>query len=97
MDRNHKFFITQEQLQAGLVELGVVYDLWPDIPKRFPKRLSYYSFLNYLIRKRVFDYKSVDSHLETAMERFQRRFLRQGDFENSFRRIAEHSTEVNYR
>lgn len=63
MDRNRKYYITQEQLQAGLVELGVTYDLWPDIPKRFSKRLSYYSFLSYLVKKRVLAYKSVDSHL----------------------------------
>ena len=67
MDRNHQFFITQEQLQIGLVEMGINYDMWPDIPKRYPKRLSYFSFLNYLVKKRVLSYKSVDSHLESAM------------------------------
>ena len=76
--------------------MGITYDLWPDIPKRFSKRLSYYSFINYLIKKRVLNYKSVDSHLESAMEKFQRRFLRSTDIEQSFGRIAGTSTEVDY-
>jgi hypothetical protein len=97
MDRNHKFFITQEQLQAGLVEVGISYDLWPDIPKKHPKRLSYYAFLHYLVKKRVLAYKSVDSHLENTMERFQRRMLRQSDLESAFRRLAGQSSELGFK
>ena len=72
--------------------MGIAYDIWPDIPKRFSKRLSYYSFLDYLVKKRVLNYKSVDSHLEAAMDRFQRRFIRSSDIEQSFGRIAGSST-----
>lgn len=79
MDRNKAFFLTQEQFEVGLVELGISYDLWPDIPKKHQKRLPYNSFIQYLVSKNLLKYKSADSQLDQAMERFLKRFLRNED------------------
>jgi hypothetical protein len=41
LDRCRKFYVTQEQLQAGMAELNIDYDLWMNISKKYSKRLYY--------------------------------------------------------
>lgn len=96
MDRNKQFFITKEQLEVGLVELGINYDLWGDIPKKNSKRLRYLPFILYLTSKRLVSYKSADSQLDVALDHFLKKFIRHEDLEIVFRRLAGTGSEVGF-
>lgn len=76
LDRCHKFYVTQEQLQSGMSEFNIDYDLWVNITRKHPKRLYYCELVQFLQDNRIINYKTVDSEVEVAMEKFTRRYLR---------------------
>jgi hypothetical protein len=43
--------------------MGVIYDFWADIPKKYRKILFYTEFLSFLVHCNALPYKAADSVL----------------------------------